>query len=142
MNRLRSKFRWLNVMCATCILSLGCAPTQPFFLHEDGNLEHYLDVATDINYPDLDQQPLPDTTQAAPPLTIENPESRERWRMTLEEALSIAFQNSHNLRSIGGGVGSPVGQSAGSPPQSLTLNPDFQPSAYDVAIQELSLIHI
>ena len=35
-------------------------------------------------------------------------------------------------------MGTPVGQSAGSPPQNLTLNPDFAPSAYDVAIQETS----
>jgi len=117
---------------------LGCAPTQPFFLHEDCNLEHYLDVATEINYPDLDQQSLADATQTAPPLTIENPESRERWKMPLEEAISIAFQNSHNFRSLGGRVATPVGQSAGSPPQNLTLNPDFAPSAYDVAIQETS----
>lgn len=121
-----------------CLISMGCAPTQPFFLHEGGNFAHYLDTATEVSYPDLDQQPLPDAAQALPPLTIENAEFRERWRLTLEEAISIAMQNSHVIRSLGARVGGPVGQSAGTPAQNVTLNPDFATSAYDVAIQESS----
>lgn len=138
MKRLRSKFRWLNTLCAICIASLGCAPTQPFFLHEGGNLDHYLSESTEISYPDLDRETLPDASQALPPLTIENPEARERWKMTLEDAIALALQNTHVIRTLGGRVASPVGQSAGSPPQNLTLNPDFAPSNFDVAIQETS----
>ena len=49
MNKLRRRFAWLNVLCAVALA--GCSPTQPFFLHEDGDLSHYLNEATEINYP-------------------------------------------------------------------------------------------
>ena len=136
MKRLRSKYRWLNVLCACCIASLGCAPTQPFFLHEDGHLEHFLNESTEVSYPDLNQEVLPDAGQALPPLTIENSGTFERYKMTLEDAISTALGNAHVLRTLGARVATPVGQSAGSPPQNLTLNPDFAPTAYDVAIQQ------
>ena len=32
----------------------GCHPTQPFYFGEDGDLSHYLDQATDLEYPDVD----------------------------------------------------------------------------------------
>ena len=73
MTRLRSRFRWLNLLCAVCVASLGCAPTQPFFLHEGGSLDHYLNEATEISYPDLDQELLRDAAQADAPYTVENP---------------------------------------------------------------------
>ena len=30
----------------------GCSPTQPFYFHEDGDLSHYVGMATNIEYPD------------------------------------------------------------------------------------------
>ena len=43
------------VACLLIALTLftGCHPTQPFFFHEDGDLSHYLDVATRIEHPDV-----------------------------------------------------------------------------------------
>lgn len=136
MNWNRSTLAWMHI--ALAIWLAGCSPTQPFFLHEDGDLSHYLDVATEIAYPDLDSTPIPDATEAHAPFTVENTGDEEPWELTLEEAISIAMQNAHVLRSLGGRVFTPVGQSAANPPESLTLNPDFSPSAYDVAIQETS----
>lgn len=118
--------------------SLGCAPTQPFFLHEGGDLDYYLNESTEVSYPDLNRETLPDAAKSLAPMTLENPEERERWRMTLQEAIATAMQNAHVIRTLGGRVATPVGQSAGSPPQNLTLNPDFAATAYDVAIQETS----
>ena len=136
MNWLRNRLCWLNLVLAACLT--GCSPTQPFFVHEDGDLSHYLDTATEIAYPDLERTPIPDATEAHAPFTVENTGDEERWELTLEEAIAIAFQNAHVLRTLGGRVFTPVGQSAGSPPESITLNPDFAPTAYDVAIQETS----
>ena len=136
MNKLRRRFAWLNVLCAIALA--GCSPTTPFFLHEDGDLSHYLNEATEINYPILEQSVLPDAAGSEKPFNIENVDIKERWKMPLEEAISIALQNSHVLRSLGGRVAQPVGQSAGSPPESLTFNPDFSSTAYDVAVQETS----
>ena len=33
------------------VLATGCTPTQPFFLNESPDLEHYLDTATAVEYP-------------------------------------------------------------------------------------------
>ena len=125
---------WLLIGVSVCT---GCTPTQPFFLHEDGDLSHYLDVATDIEYPDVNQAPLPDTTQSAKPITLQNPTFQERWQLKLEECVAIAMKNSKNIRTLGNTRQYlQVGQISGFPSESLTVNPDFAPSIYDVAIQE------
>ena len=136
MKKLRARFAWLNLLLAGLVV--GCSPTQPFYLHDDGDLSHYLSSATDIDYPDVNHQPLPDAAQTLKPFTTEDADIKERRKMTLEEALSIALNNSHVLRTLGGRVFTPVGQTAGSPPESLLINPDFSPTAYDVAIQDSS----
>ena len=48
----------------------GCRPQQPFYLHEDRDLSHYLDVASDIEYPDVQSTTLAEVEQALPPLTL------------------------------------------------------------------------
>lgn len=136
MNKLRSTFGWLNVLLA--ISFAGCSPVQPFFTNEDGDLSHYLGQSTDISYPDLERAPLPEAEQSHRPFTTEDPDAKERWKLSLEQTLSIALQNTKVLRTLGGRVFSPVGQTAGSPPESLTINPDFAPTVYDPAIQETS----
>ena len=136
MNWLRTRLGWLHLLLAFCLS--GCSPTQPFFIHEDGDLSHYLGVSTQITYPDSEYEPLPEAAQAHAPFTVESFTAEKRWELTLEETLSIALQNAHVLRSLGGRVFTPVGQVAGSPPEGITLNPDFTPTAYDVAIQESS----
>lgn len=74
------------------LLASGCAQTQPFFLNEKPDLQHYLSAATAIEYPDVDVASLPDTTQTLEPLTIGN-HNYEFWDLTLEEAVSIAMGN-------------------------------------------------
>ena len=80
----------------------GCSPTQPFYFHEDGDLSHYLDKATEMEYPDVETEPLPDTSQSQAPLTVSNPDFKEMWDMTLEECVTIALQNSKTIRNLGG----------------------------------------
>ena len=41
------------ILTSVLIASSGCHPQQPFYLHEDGDLSHYVDVATQIEYPDV-----------------------------------------------------------------------------------------
>ena len=52
MNRQSRKY-WSLALIAS-VLASGCAPQQPFYFREDGNLSHYLGVATDIEYPDTE----------------------------------------------------------------------------------------
>src|SRR5688500_9912033 len=51
---------WRIVLLCVMVASAGCHPTQPFYLHEDGDLSHYLDKATQVEHPDLDCPPLAD----------------------------------------------------------------------------------
>ncbi len=83
------------------MISTGCHPTQPFYYHEDGDLSHYLDRATQLEYPDVDETPLEEVTQATRPLTVLHPTFREFWDLTLEDAVQIALQNSKVIRNLG-----------------------------------------
>lgn len=76
----------------TLLIACGCAPTQPFFLNESPDLNYYLNSATQIEYPDVDVESLPETTEALPPLAIGN-HDYQFWDLTLEEATNIALQN-------------------------------------------------
>jgi outer membrane protein TolC len=97
--------RQTNTCVALLLIGLtvltGCHPTQPFYFHEDGDLSHYLDHATDLEYPDVETCTLADTDQTQTPLSISNPEFKEMWDLTLEECISIALQNSKVIRSLG-----------------------------------------
>ncbi len=85
------------LICLLAALS-GCSPTQPFFLHEDGDLSHYIDKATAASVPDLNLEPLPDVEHSETPLTLSNPEPREMWDLSLEEVISICLANTKVLR--------------------------------------------
>jgi outer membrane protein TolC len=105
-----------------CVLTLasGCTPTQPFFYKEDGDLSHYMNVATEIEYPDVTQQPLDDVAAAQAPLTLANAEKFEIWDLTLEEVTRRTLENSQVIRQLGGRV-SDFGQNiAGTTPETLS----------------------
>lgn len=108
----------------------GCHPTQPFYFHEDGDLSHYLDHATDLEYPDVDAAPLADATESRDPLTITNSEFDEIWDVTLEECIVIALQNSKVIRNLGGVT--PFGFADG------LLGRSGNTTVYDPAITETS----
>ncbi|HPM79568.1 MAG TPA: TolC family protein [Candidatus Anammoximicrobium sp.] len=80
----------------------GCSPTQPFYFHSDGDLSHYLDKATELEYPDVCAEPLPDTSLSEKPLSVTNPDFKEMWDLPLEECVTIALQNSKVIRNLGG----------------------------------------
>lgn len=111
-------------------LASGCTPTQPFYFHEDGDLSHYLDKATEIEYPDVESSHLADAHETKSPMTLTNPEFNEIWDLSLEECLHIAMQNSKVLRNLGGitpsgfGADGVIGRTTGST------------TVYDSAIQE------
>ena len=81
MNRPLRKF-WSLVLSAS-LLAPGCAPQQPFYCREDGDLSHYLDVATEIEYPDVEEPSLNEVTSTLPPLTLKNTENYEMWDLSL-----------------------------------------------------------
>jgi outer membrane protein TolC len=116
----------------TAVFLCGCRPQQPFFLHEDGDLSHYVDKATQIEYPDVEADSLSEVGNALPPLTLSNSNVKQYWDLSLEEAVRISLQNSKIIRSLTQpDVGAPR-----LPETSLTVAPEGTPTVYDPARQE------
>ena len=113
------------------LISTGCAPTQPFFLKESPDLQYYLNAATSIEYPDVEVESLPETTQSLPPLTIGN-HDYQFWDLSLEECVSIALQNNKIFVTTGGNAEFRQNVAA----QIVSGNADQFGSIYDVAIQQ------
>jgi outer membrane protein TolC len=127
----------LSVTWIALLLLCGCQPTQPYFLNEDGDLSHFLDKATEIEFPDLEGEPLPDAAEAREPYSVINAEPEEFWDMSLEEVVAISLQNSKVIRTVAQVRQSrQVGQGVATPPENLTLNTEFTPTVYDTAIEE------
>ncbi len=134
MNRPVKKICVWVLICSA--LLPGCQPMQPYYLHGDGDLSHYLDMATDIEYTDAGQEPLEEVSQTHEPRTLSNPQFDEYWDLTLEDAISITLNNSKVIRTFG-----PVrqfGQVLSNLPERLSLSPLSVVTVYDPAIQETS----
>ncbi len=122
------------------VATLGCAPQQPFFFLEDGDLSHYVDKATEIEYPDVESCSLDEVTGAIAPLTLKNPDPSEIWELSLEEAIKIALDNSKVVRSLAGG-GTHAGAMFGPGPtpvlvDNLQRSPDIATTVYNPALIE------
>ncbi|MFW6124716.1 MAG: TolC family protein, partial [Pirellulales bacterium] len=122
---------WLpSVACLTVLLGVlaGCMPQQPHYLFEDGDLSHYIDRATEIEYPDVNEPTLGEVEGSLRPLSLQNNEPKEVWDLTLEEAVRTALANGKVLKSIGGQVAGP--------PDLLIRNPELAQTVYGPAINE------
>ena len=120
------------------IVASGCAPRQPFYFFEDGDLSHYVGAVQKIEYPDTCQDPLDEAASTVEPLTLSNANFEEIWEVTLEDAIRTALENGKVLRNLGGrfsSFGGPRPQT-GEPPVSLLTNPDLTPTVYDPALVE------
>ncbi len=128
-------------LCALTLLS-GCQPLQPYFFAEDGNilgkgdLSHYLNVATDIEYPDVDAPPLEEVVGAQAPLSLNNSENFDVWDLTLEEATRIMLTNSKVLRQLGGRISDIGSNLAVSTPEGLQQGALTAVTTYDPALVE------
>ena len=59
---------WVALTSLTLVAS-GCAPRQPFYFFEDGDLSHYVGAIQKLEYPDGDQAPLDEAAGTVEPLT-------------------------------------------------------------------------
>ena len=116
------------------IVAAGCRPQQPFYFLEDGDLSHYIGVATEIEYPDVETASLDEVNGAMPPLTLENSDPREIWELPLEEAVQNALKNSKVMRNLGGVVFGATGSQGA--PSSLLAQPGAAGSIYSSALEE------
>jgi len=113
------------------LLATGCTPTQPFFLNESPDLQHYLNTATRIEYPDVETESLAETTETRPPLTIGN-HDYQFWNVTLEECVAIALENARIFPTTSGTAELRQNIAA----QFVSGTPDQFGSVYDVAVQQ------
>ncbi|MEI8317457.1 MAG: TolC family protein [Planctomycetia bacterium] len=126
------------VMTSLTLVASGCAPRQPFYFFEDGDLSHYVGAIQKIEYPDTVHQPLDEAAGTIEPLTLSNANFDQVWELPLEDAIKTALENGKVLRSLGGrfqSFGGPRPQ-AGEPAVSLLTNPAAYPTVYDPAISE------
>ena len=128
---------WVS-LTSISLLAGGCAPRQPFYFFEDGDLSHYVGAIQKLEFPDSEQQPLDEAAGTTEPLTLSNPNFDQIWEVSLEEAIRTALENGKVLRNLGGrfaSFGGPRPQT-GEPAVSLLTAPTQTPSIYDPAIAE------
>ena len=113
--------RFWAMLTAIVVLITGCQPSRPFYFFEDGDLSHYKGVATEVEYPDVNTDTIPDVSGSLPPLTLQNPEPKEFWPLRLEEAVRVTLENSKVFRTLGGQVQNPTFQVSLSPLNAQTV---------------------
>jgi len=114
------------------MFATGCAPQQPFYCREDGDLSHYLDVATEIEYPDVEEPSLCEVQNTLPPLTLKNAENYEIWDLPLSEVVHITLCNSQVMRQA-------FVQRVNSPPDTISrtlITSGVVTTTYDPALAE------
>lgn len=114
--------------------AIGCSPSKPIYLNDSGNLSHYLDQATAVEYPDTDIPSLDEVTQAYRPMTVSDPEFTSFEDVTLEAVVSMALQNTKVVR----GYGTPSLQSTRVAPgqDSLANGTAAAATVYNIAIRQ------
>ena len=93
----------------TVITIGGCQPQQPFYFFEDGDLSHYVGVATSIEDPDLEMCSLDYVEETLEPLTLNHSAPDSIQDISLEEAVQIALSRSRVMRDLGGVAFGPNG---------------------------------
>ncbi|HMO14468.1 MAG TPA: TolC family protein [Pirellulaceae bacterium] len=129
--KLLTGFTVLGIVLATYA---GCTPSPPAYLRDNGNLNFYLQQATQIEYPDLQNVPLDEVISQRAPITITDAAFDSFWDLTLEEAVSIALNNTKVIRGFG--VPGLQGGRVAPGVDSIISNGANTPTLYRVAIRE------
>ncbi|MDA7858651.1 TolC family protein [Mariniblastus sp.] len=116
------------------IVVSGCTPTKPIYFNDVGDLSHYVEQATSVEYPDVAIATLDEVTQSHRPITVMDPDFDSYEDISLEDAVAYSLANSKVVR----GYGTPALQSTRVLPgqDSLAVNPGVAATSYDIAIRE------
>lgn len=137
MSSIHRQIRTMTALVMSALVPLsGCQPAQPFFYKVDDSLSHYMDVATDIEYPDVEQESLSEVQNAQSPLTIANSDNFEMWDLSLREVTRITLANSQVMRQLGGRISDGGQNIASTTPTALTQNVNAAVTTYDPALVE------
>ncbi|MDO5566662.1 MAG: TolC family protein [Planctomycetia bacterium] len=127
----------------TCVLAsaltigmlTGCQPQQPRYLFPRGDVaSQYIAEQTKIEFPDTQVPSLDDVCRTLAPLTLDNPDPKEEWLLTLDEVRRMALDNSKILRQLSGVSFSSNGVAG--MPTLLLSNPSSTMTVWDPAIIE------
>ena len=128
----------LRTLLASFLLvavTVGCQPQQPKFLHPRGNAQSkYIAEQTKIEYPNESIPSLDDVKNAITPLSLDNPDPKEEWLLTLDEVRQMALENSKVLRQLSG-INFGANGVSGSPTLLLS-SPSSAMTVWDPAIIE------
>ena len=121
-----------------CVLTFvsGCSPTQPFYFKEDGDLSHFMDVATQVEYPDVNNAPIEEVAAAQAPLTLINSQNFKYWDVSLEEITRITLQNSQVMKQLGGRISDGGQNISTTAPETLTQGAANAVTTFDPALTE------
>ena len=120
---------WLSALLTATV---GCQPQKPFYFLDDGDLSHYVGVASEIEIPDLELESLDEVNGALPPFTLENATPDSFEDLTLEQAVRNALENAKVMRDLGGVAFGANG--AQGTPSTLLSNPLGASTVWDPAM--------
>ncbi len=129
----------LAILLALGMLATGCSPQQPFYFFEDGDLSHYVGMATNIEYPDVNTCSLAEVDNPPAPFTISHPNCDNVWDLSLEDAVRIALENGKVMRSLGARLfitPNLVRTQVANTPDVITTQPAAIQTVYEPAIVE------
>lgn len=126
----------ISLLLCGLVLQSGCRPMQPFYFNEDGDLSHYVGVATELDYPDIDEQTPDDILATRPPMTIDNFQDYAFYDISLEEVTRIALENSDVIRTMGGRITDGGQGIATAVPNIISNNPNAAVTTYDASLVE------
>ena len=98
-----AKLKWL---VACLMATTGCTPAKQFHFNDswESAPSYHASLATQIEYPNVRSNLIPQVAGAPRPLTAENPSEIPAREIQLDEAIEIALANSDILRTLGGSV--------------------------------------
>ena len=121
-------------IASVVLLTVGCTPSTPIYINDSGALNHYVDRATTIEYPDVSTASLDEVNLSRPPVTVADPDFDQFLDLTREDCVSYALQNGKLFR----GYGTPALQGTRVlPGQDTIVNaPTAAGNIYNVAIRQ------
>lgn len=134
MNR-QLKFKLILSIIIGLAALTGCQPQQPIYLFQRGNAaSQYIAEQTKIEYPDTEVPSLDDVCKTLAPLTLDNPDPKEEWLLTLDEVRQMALDNGKILRQLSGVNFSSSGVNG--VPSLLLTSPNAALTVWDPALTE------
>ena len=93
--------RIVTIPLSLVALLAGCSASPTSYLRERGELSHYLDSELEIEYPDVNHEPITEVTRTREPITLSKPDFDKPWEVSLQEAVQTALKNSKVIRNLG-----------------------------------------